>query len=758
MQPTETVREAFILTTEVINRNNRSFVVIYASSDDEPIRMSMSASPYFFIESEPVETEAFRSLTGKHAVKVTFPNIYSAEEARKKFRSAGLTTFESDVRLRDRFLMDHRLHGSISVSGNFQKVGSLLTTENPTLSTSTFQPNFVVCSLDIETSVSEHSILSIGVHVTGKSREVRHVFMRGEPEASTSETTFLVDERALLGAFEFWFRECDPDIIIGWNVIGFDLAFLLERANCSNLPLRLGRESRNFSVSERTGRFSRATIPGRVVLDGPQLLRTSFHSFESYSLESVAQNVLGHGKLLASNEGKAFEIERLFRQDKAALAAYNLKDTVLVTEIFRKLELIELTTRRTQLSGMLLDQVGMSIASLDHYVMPRMHDLGFVAPDVEDISSTSPSTGGYVMAPKAGIFDGILGLDFQSLYPTIIRTFSIDPVSRAANSVDAVRTPTGHCFSQTVSVLPNFIAQMLSERAHAKKSNNRPLSQAIKILMNSFYGVMGTPGSRMYHRDLPDAITGTGQWLLTQSIDYLKAAGHEVLYGDTDSLFVKPNTLSSSPQEQGRELGRELTSYWRERLGKEFFVESHLVLDFKCFYKKFLIPSARAGVGGAKKRYAGMVVDDAGERTEFVGLEAVRSDWTPLARDFQIQLYERVFKNQEVRAFLKEFVFALKSGLFDEKLIYRKRLHKPIDEYGPSPPPYVRAARQLSKKSRTVRYIVTKNGPVPIELQPTLPDYEHYIAKQLKPIADAVLELLDERFDDLVFSQQLRLF
>lgn len=755
------VIDCFILTAEPAVRGGTTYMVIYASAAVGPVRITAKFSPYFFVSADALpdsEQPTHSTLSGVPVLKKSFHTVSEAETAAAAFRSQGRPVFETDVRPRERFLMDQFLNAGIRIEGTATLVNGVLHFDQPIISPSKYQPNFKVCSLDIETSITDQTLLSIAVHhCQGISRNGQ-VFMIGDSAKSEPNLTFVDDEPALLSTFLDWFRTADPDILIGWNVIGFDLVFLRDRAQKMGIPLNLGREDRSFSISQPSGRFNRVYMPGRIVLDGPQLLRGSFHTFESYSLDFVSKSVLGDGKLIASNDSKAYEIERLFKKDKAALARYNLRDTELVTEIFERLELLELTIRRSQLSGMLLDQVGMSIASLDHFLLPRIHEAGFAVRDVADVEDVTSSSGGYVMTPKAGIYDDVVGLDFQSLYPTIIRTFFIDPLSLACRDVDSVTTPSGHRYSRSRNILPAFIASLMSERRAAKESRNRPLSQAIKILMNSFYGVMGTPGSRMYHRDLPDAITGTGQWILLQSKAFLETKGCTVIYGDTDSLFVKPNPSDGTAQKQSAKLAEALTEHWKVRLREEFTVESHLAVDCKAYYRKFLVPSARNGKGGAKKRYAGLIVEDGSERLEFVGLEVVRSDWTLLAQEFQSELYSRIFHGTELRTWLRELVRDLKNGKFDEKLVYRKRLHKKPSEYGTSPPPYVRAAQQLSKPGRTVRYIVTKKGPVPVELNPKEPDYDHYIARQLRPVADAALELLGTSFDDLVTSQQLSMF
>ena len=277
--------------------------------------------------------------------------------------------------------------------------------------------------------------------------------------------------------------------------------------------------------------------------------------------------------------------------------------------------------------------------------------------------------------------------------------------------------------------------------------------------MNSFYGVMGSYGCRFYHPDLPRAITGSGHKLLLGSKDYLEKKELKVIYGDTDSLFVMlKDTVKEDGESQGKKIVKELNRYWINRLKKEFKVESYLELEYEKYYKKFIITPARGADIGAKKRYAGLLTKDEKENIEFVGLESVRSDWTKLAKDFQLELYQKVFYDEEVEDWIREVITNLKNGKYDDKLVYRKRLRKEVDDYTKNTPPHVRAAKLLNEQRDVIYYVITQRGPIPVELKHNDFDYQHYIEKQLKPIADSILSLLGKSFDSIAQTDQLSFF
>jgi DNA polymerase II len=762
----------FILTGEWIDRRGSNILRFIGKSEEYgPVEITITDNkPVFFIERYAKLTTQnvlytrkevqLKTFAGKDVDAVYFNTQSDLRKTSDEFRDNNNTTYESDIDPVRRYLMERFINAQIKVTGEAVEQNNLITFTNPKIEPCEVSPKFVVASLDIETGANNTKLYSIAVHLTENETEEKKVFIVGEDEqTSPNDLIFCNDEKKLLKSFLKWFMEVDPDIIIGWHVIGFDLMFLESKCSEHHIPFDIARAGGRVSLRTRKPRGYFASITGRVVIDGPPALRSSFFTFEDFRLETVAQEMLAEGKTITSDKNKVEEIERLFSEDKKTLAEYNLKDTLLVTEIFRKSGLIELSVRRSQLSGLLMDQLGMMTAAFDHFYLPKLHRAGYVAPNVKDIEANEHAAGGYVMDPTPGIYEDVIVLDFKSLYPTIIQTFKIDPLSRLLSDIDTIETLNGYKFSSTQHFLPDFITELMEQRNIAKKKKDKQLSQAIKILMNSFYGVMGSFGCRFYHPNLPTAITGTGHKLLIGSKEFLAENGYEVVYGDTDSLFIKlKEGEGKKATEHGNRLAEQLNDYWSEKIKNEYGLKSYLELEYEKHYRKFIITPARGSESGAKKRYAGLVADNGEEKLEFVGMEFVRSDWTQLAKIFQVELYNRVFRNEDIEEWLKDFVLKVKNGEFDEKLVYKKRLRKDVEDYTKNIPQHVKAARLLRESSGTVYYVITKRGPIPVELKHNDIDYDHYIQKQLKPIADSVLSLLDKSFDSIVESDQLSFF
>ena len=190
----------------------------------------------------------------------------------------------------------------------------------------------------------------------------------------------------------------------------------------------------------------------------------------------------------------------------------------------------------------------------------------------------------------------------------------------------------------------------------------------------------------------------------------------------------------------------EINNYYNKWIKETFKRKSFLELEFEKTYTKFLMPKLRHAEKGAKKRYAGLKEG----KVEVVGLEAVRGDWTELARDFQRELLDRVFKDKDITTYTKNLIKGIKEGKYDKKLIYKKSIRKDLKEYTKTSPPHVKAARKLKKiESTKIEYVITEDGPEPIQNQNHKIDYQHYIDKQVKPIAESILALYNKTFEEV---------
>ena len=681
---------------------------------------------------------------------------------RDRLHAIGIDTFEADVRFPVRYLIQRGIKGSCEINGTAlpgarSGSGVDLTFDNPELRPAQAKIEPRVLSFDIETDPKAERLLAISLY----GPQVDEVLIvDGTDRAMPARATRCVDERSALTAFCDRVRDLDPDVLTGWNTIDFDFTVLQKIAARVRHPFNLGRDPGEIRIRRPEGYFGsgQATIPGRLVLDGIDLLRGAFVRMEDYSLDAVAREVLGEGKAIkADARDRLAEIIHNYRHDLDAFALYARTDARLAYDIVTKLDLVRLAFARSQLTGMTPDRVAASIASFDFVYLTELQKRNIVAPSVrsDDARVFAAQHGGHVLEPVSGLHRNVWVFDFKSLYPNVIRTFNIDPLAYVANPLSAqdpsaaglIETPGG-AFRRTPAILPAVLDDLFPRRESAKKAGDTVAAQAIKILMNSFYGVLGTSACRFYNPALANSITGTGKEILLWSKSWFERAGFRVLYGDTDSLFV-----GGDESDAGRgpalaaALNEQLAAYIRERWG----LTSRLEIEFEKTYLRLILPTARHSTRGASKRYAGLLQDGDRRHVEFVGMEVVRRDWTALAKQVQRELYQRLFTDQPVADYLTNMVKTVRAGKLDELLVYRKNLRKGAASYTATTPPHVAAARKSAQPAgRSIAYVMTTAGPEPLDNIQHALDREHYVAKQIRPVAEPVLAALGLNFDILI--------
>ena len=539
----------------------RPFFYVRAS-DVERARSLLQAC-----EVEPVDRAAF---DGERVARVQVEVPGDVPPVRDRLHGAGIETLEADVRFATRYLIDRRIRGGCEIEGEARSApGRLTVFENPTLRHAdvTIEPN--VLSFDIETDALGERLLAISLFAPGVDEVL---IVDGSDRPMPECATRCASELAALRAFRDRLATLDPDVLTGWNIVDFDLAALERIAARLREPLDLGREPGAMRLRKPEGYFGsgQALVPGRVVLDGIDLLRGAFVRMEDYSLDAVAREVLGEGKAVAGDvRDRVAEILHNYRHDLPAFALYSRTDARLAYRIVEKLDLVRLAFARSRLTGMTPDRVSASIASFDFLYLAALEPLRVVAPSVRgnDARVHVAQQGGHVLEPVTGLHPQVWVFDFKSLYPSLIRTFNIDPLSYVAEShaQDLIETP-GAGFRREPAILPGLLDELFPMREAAKRRGDQVAAHAIKILMNSFYGVLGTPACRFFNPALANAITGLGKEMLLWSKRWFEAAGFAVLYGDTDSLFVRSGR--EEPAAACAEARRLATSLNADQIGR----------------------------------------------------------------------------------------------------------------------------------------------------------------------------------------------
>ena len=776
--------KALLLTREQFDRAGRCVFELWVLSESGPRRLTIEdQKPVCFVRASDVTSLTERIKLQKinadfKSISLTSFNrepcfaIYSQSlkdyyAMRRLAKAFDIELLEDDIKPVDRYLMERFIKNGLMFQGQLGQPYSpkYLSVEKCQIKSEKLATAIATsfASVDIECDEAGE-LYSIGLHFVGTEQKRRVLYnLSGveDKDAIDREHEYiewLESPSELLLAFNSLIQLWDPDFIVGWNFVKFDIRVLVKAAKRCGIKLRLGRDGTEIRYSDglrdNDQRYpDKCYLAGRVVLDGIEVLKNATYHFNSFSLNSVAQQLLGEEKLITGEAGKnkLEEIRFQYKHEPEKLAAYNLQDCELVSKIFRQEKLFEFLFTRAKLTGLELDRVGGSVAAFTNLYLPLAHRKGWIAPNLVAAKDYQHSPGGFVMESKPGIHKDVLVFDFKSLYPSIIRTFNVDPIAlieaEALQEEESIPGFRGGRFSRQSSILSGMLDQLWQAREGAKSANDGILSNAIKIIMNSFYGVLGSAGCRFYDTKLASSITMRGHWVLEQSRNWFESKGLEVIYGDTDSIFVCLDGTGIDAT-LAPELEAEMNAWWHTRLSDEFNLDSKLEMEFETHFAPFFMPTIRGTEAGSKKRYAGLKHTPEGEpRLIIKGLESVRSDWTELAKQFQTKLLTLIFAQQDCQEYINSIVNDLRAGKLDKLLIYSKRIRQPLSSYLKTTPPQIKAARsanilygkEIYKKGSRIEYLMGLQGPVEASLHESAIDYEHYVEKQLLPIVSSIL-------------------
>jgi DNA polymerase-2 len=714
-----------------------------------------------------ISERGIESFDGRPCVRIT-ADLADRDACATAIAAAGIETFESDLKPRDAWLLDRGLRSGLLIKGEpvaGKRVGKLFM--NPELGEAEADIALRWLSIDIETA-RDDTVRAMAL--AGSADEAKtEILLLGAPTKDPRIRSFPTEADLLLH-FAQRVREIDPDVLTGWNVIEFDFRMLARRFLALGLRFDLGRsEEESRYLEGASGASSALIVSGRQTLDAMRAVRSGPERYEDMSLETVARSVLGRGKSVHERgEDKLAALDRLYEESPAEFAAYCGLDAALVVGILEKTGLDALTQMRSSLTGVGIDRAWTSIPPFEAIYARGLRKRGIAVPPVP-ARNRAGSPGGLILEPEPGLFENVLVLDFKSLYPTVILTFNIDPLAyarapagpgREAEAEGPIEAPNGARFERDRGILPEAIEDYFARREEARRRKDPIAVYVYKILMNSFYGVLGAESCRYARRELAGAVTGFGQKYLSFTRDWAGAQGFRVLYGDTDSVFLSSGlprgTGAAALADLGKEICARLNADIARSVREEYGLESRMEIKPEKAYERFYLPRLRSGPAddgeggdqaraprGRAKGYAGRIAGS-GE-IEIKGMEAARSDWTPLARGFQERLLADIFMDRDpalIRAGVDALAKKLFRGELDEELVFRRVLRRSPEQYVKMEPPHVRAARLMGWTSRrgTVEYLMTVEGAQPTRMRTSPIDYDWYLGHQVMPILRSAAE------------------
>jgi len=533
--------------------------------------------------------------------------------------------------------------------------------------TEPFPAPFVTFSFDLETSIRHNTILCAAAVIDRGGNRSEHEF-RGE-------------ERDILEGLTRLVRDEDPDFITGYNIDNFDLPRIIERAEESGPRSRFeqaalcgwGRvpaiesEAKRLKPNRANNRVWRLT--GRIPLDAWWQVRQTLRP-ERESLRYVA-NMLwpdDADKHKLDVDASRMDEEWAARPDE--VMEYCVRDTYLPLDILAHLQSIQ---RKEALAAVALSTVETAAAGttsqwIDSLVI-RLADRENIAVPMTQSGPRRRDqiAGGYVHDVEPGIHPWVAVLDFKSMYPSIMIAQNICSTTLvrdgSKNDSHNVSPTTGTRYLESQEregLVPRLLSQLMEKRdlhkrelANAEESGDKEaaflhdqLQYAVKILMNSFYGVFASSFYRFTHPDLGASITEWARHNIRSIIAQLETDGHHVVYSDTDSIFVtapvEPDSPISRPPEDALvfadwRAARAETLRFGERLANRFTKEG-AELEFETALSAFFSH-------GAKKRYVGRVV---WPREEMLirGYEVRRSDSFSLLTRTMVEMFELIMANE----------------------------------------------------------------------------------------------------------------
>jgi DNA polymerase I len=645
-----------------------------------------------------------------------------------------------------------------------------------------FQVPFKVFSFDLETSIEHERVLCAAAWIEDMSNGTRQEF------------SFKGDETHIMEQLTLVVRGQDPDVITGYNIDNFDLPKLNDRMNVQTKKLDWRKRAALFgwgrveqSEAEhkrnRTGLIPRRqsnrawNVAGRSIVDAWWQARMSLKP-QRETLSYVSKLLFPDDTERHKMDVDASKMDHEWAERPDVVMEYCIRDAALPIDILNELQVLRRKEAVAAVAKVSFDTAANgSTSQLVDSLIIRLADANNVAVPLTGSAEAKEGqiTGGYVHDVAAGLHPWISVLDFKSMYPSIMignnicYTTRIDPVQsdQPADDEPVYTAPTGARFrhqSVRKGLVPTLLETLMAQRdVHkgelklaiqegdsAKQVFHDSMQYAVKILMNTFYGVFASGFYRFTHRDLGSSITAWARFNIKDIISQLEAEGHHVVYSDTDSIFVRSPVPEGSPsnlKEQdiidakaGDEDAQQKSDAWN--LAKKTMIDFGLEIAER-YSKDSAVLEYEKGLSvffshGAKKRYVGQVVWP-NEEMLIRGYETQRTDSFSYLTKTMKELFSYALEDEgdELVKCALERVKALKENQVDTtELILAKSCKGHVNKDGsidfskhyarPDSMAQVRVARARIKiglgftSGMKVSYVVTDASVSPMKVEPWL--------------------------------------
>lgn len=705
--------------------DNNTITFIVRDGDKKTRKDVDSFQHYFLIETKdrvhPAIDEFLRRKTLTHVEELgRFTKLYLKTArhfywARDKLEKLDIKTYESDVPFTRRYMIDRQV----------------IIGDDP----------LRILYVDIETDdsrrgivVGRDTILSIGcIDQAGKKR----FFLNADHKNSDCERTMI--RNFIEAAREY-------DVLVAWNGYKFDFPYLEERSKWLGIRFNW----RYFQKVDLMLKFIK------------------MKRLKSYSLGNVGEVEVGEKKLDVKKK-----IIDIYLEDKGLLMAYNMQDVLIMMKLDEKYEITKLLDVMSTKTNCFVEELSFPTIIVDNCILRKVKEnkLNIWFPYMGKRERTY-FEGGFVQEPPPGLHRNVLTVDFTSLYNRIMQSWNISPETlRKGERKIYVPNKEEVWFSQdTIGVIPQIIKGLEDDRNYYKKKRNQydkgselwkkydMLQETVKIILLSFYGVLGNPTSRYYDVDIAGSITGIARWLIKISKQFIEDKGYQVIYIDTDSLFIKIEEDNLDKQiEIGNNICDDLNNFYMKLLGN-FKIDPErrrIEMKFEKVVKQIIFVGDKDK--GIKKRYAGVQTWDEGKKIEprffAKGIEIVRTDWSGLAQRIQRTILDMIFegkKTLEIYEYLMDKRNLVQGGkMTKDDLTIHQRITKEPKEYK-TKVPHVRVVEQMRRDGievwvgQKIPYIYIKGakGKEPIYAEYYKEGYDEYYYwnNKIYPPTDRILK------------------
>jgi DNA polymerase elongation subunit (family B) len=734
-------------------------------------------------EETDEDGDPYESIRGERLTKIFGRTPRDVGQIRDEFDH-----YEADILFPNRFLIDKDIGGGVRISERRLDDGTLMV-PHAEVEPADVDADLRVNTFDIEVDdrsgfpeEGEEPIVCLTSHDSYEDEYVVWLYEAPDGdgeipaelggydplrEAVDVDVRTFEEEEAMLDAFVSYVERTDPDVLTGWNFEDFDAPYLLDRMERldggTDHDLSIERLSRVNEVW-RSG-WGGPDVKGRVVFD---LLyaykRTQFTELESYRLDAVGELELDVGK-----ERYSGDIGDLWEDDPERLLEYNLRDVELCVEIDRKQEVIPFWDEVRTFVGCLLEDAPTPGDAVDIYVLHKVH--GQFALPSKGQADAEEYEGGAVFDPITGVRENVTVLDLKSLYPMCMVTINASPDTKVDvdqfDSVEAFeentyRAPNGtHFRKEPDGIIREMVDELLEEREQKKglRNENEPgtpeyeqfdrQQAAVKVIMNSLYGVLGWDRFRLYDKEMGAAVTATGRRVIEFTEEAAGELGYEVAYGDTDSVMLSlgPSVNKSEAIEQSFEIEEHINGRYDE-LAAELGADEHrFQIEFEKLYRRFF-------QAGKKKRYAGHIVWKEGKDVDDVditGFEYKRSDIAPITKEVQREVLEMIVHGEDregIKEYLHDVITDFREGNYDlERVAIPGGIGKRLDDYD-TDTAQVRGAKYANLLLGTNFQRGSK--PTRLYLKKVHPEFWRRIENERPAVADDPLYLEFKRDPDVI--------